>query len=115
MHIVNPRSVLLGTLPAELLQYNRISDLRHFQDLVRIQVIQRMRHNQQRQAVDLKVFRSQTPWCQERRGNNGGSGNAVFFQESRVMDTPRRAAPSVTPGVDDALNLAQELVGNQTA
>ena len=36
----------------------------------------------------------------ERCGNDDGGGNAAFFQPDRVVQTARRAGPSITDGSD---------------
>ena len=115
MNKVYARIQRYGLLAAELLQHHRICNPSELANFVWIQIIERVWRHQQRQAVDLEVFRRQSPRCQKRSRDDCGRGNAVFFQVGRVVDTPRRAAPSITPGVDDALNLADQFIGDQPA
>ena len=46
-------------LAANLLKYDRVGHPGELTDLFRVQVIERMRRDQQRQAVDLQVFSGQ--------------------------------------------------------
>ena len=67
-------------LAGYLLQHNRIGYPGKLPNFFWIQVIERVRCNQQRQTVDLQILCGQAPGRQKRRRDNRRCGNAVLFQ-----------------------------------
>jgi hypothetical protein len=66
-----------------------------------------MRNDCQRKASQAKItrFRS-TEWSKFVATNDGG-GDTVLFQFDGVVDTPRRARPSITDGGDDRITVRE--------
>jgi len=66
-----------------------------------------------RQAGHAEDFRFGLSEGEKLVGAHGSSGNAFFLQHDRVVDTPRRAGPSVTECVDDEATAFQEFFVEQ--
>ena len=115
MDEVDERLFFEWPLPGQLPDDDRIGRARELEHYLGRQVIQRMRRDDERQLFELEILRGQPPVRQERPRDDGRRRNAPLFQVGRVVDTPRRAAPSVTPGVDERVDLALQLIRDQPA
>ena len=67
----------------------------------------------QRQIIELQILRGQMAMREKRGRNHRRTRHAAFFEIHRVVDTPRRAAASVTPGVHHRLHFAFEFIRDQ--
>ena len=115
MHEIDQRIFRELALPRQLFEHDRVSTARHFTHFVGRQIVQRMRRHEQRQIVELKIFCREMAVSQKCRRDHGRRRHAAFFEIDRVVDTPRRAAPSIPPGVYKRVDLALEFVGDQPA
>jgi hypothetical protein len=95
-----------------VLDYHRIRGARHIQQLLGRKIVYGMRCHQQRQIVDVQAFCGQSAVLQECRRYDGNRWNSALLKVGRVVDTPRRAAPSITPGVHDRMHFSVEFVGD---
>src|SRR3954462_8289657 len=93
--------LLQCALSRQLLNDHRISAARELVYFLGRQIVERMRRHEERQLIELQIFRGQPPVRQKRGRNDGRGWDAALFEISRVVDTPRRAAPSIAPGIDE--------------
>ena len=97
--------------PDELDELRR-RDFRARLDAFDIEPAQRMLDHQQRQIGHAEDFRLGLPELLERGRAHHRRHQPALSQLCHVVDTPRRAGPSIGHGADDDVGLLRELVEN---